>query len=30
VALKAFEGVVYCRLYLDRIRKRWFVEGVFD
>ena len=30
VALKAFEGVVYCRLYLDRIQKRWFVEGVFD
>jgi protein ImuB len=30
VALKAFEEVVYCRLYLDRIRKRWFVEGVFD
>jgi protein ImuB len=30
VALKGFEGVVYCRLYLDRIQKRWFVEGVFD
>jgi protein ImuB len=30
VALKTFEGVVYCRVYLDRIRKRWFVEGVFD
>jgi len=30
VALKTFEGVVYCRVYLDRIRKRWFVEGIFD
>ena len=30
VALKTFEGIAYYRIYLDRIRKRWFVEGVFD
>jgi len=30
VALKTFEGVGYYRIYLDRIRKQWFVEGVFD
>ena len=30
VALKTFEGVSYYRIYLDRIRKQWFVEGVFD
>ena len=30
IALKTFEGIGYYRIYLDRIRKRWFVEGVFD
>jgi protein ImuB len=30
VALKTFEGIGYCRIYLDRLRKQWFVEGVFD
>ncbi len=30
VALKTFAGVAYYRIYLDRIRKQWFVEGVFD
>jgi protein ImuB len=30
VALKTLEGVGYYRIYLDRIRKQWFVEGVFD
>lgn len=30
VALKTFEGIGYYRIYLDRIRKQWFVEGVFD
>lgn len=30
VALKTVEGVGYYRIYLDRIRKLWFVEGVFD
>jgi protein ImuB len=30
VALKTFEGIAYYRIYLDRIRKQWFVEGVFD
>jgi hypothetical protein len=30
VALKTFEGVGYYRIHLDRIRKQWFVEGVFD
>lgn len=30
VALKTFEGVSYYRIYLDRLRKQWFVEGVFD
>jgi len=30
VALKTFEGVGYYRIYLDRLRKQWFVEGVFD
>lgn len=30
VALKTLEGIGYYRIYLDRIRKQWFVEGVFD
>jgi protein ImuB len=30
VALKTFEGVGYYRIYLDRVRRQWFVEGVFD
>jgi protein ImuB len=30
VALKTSEGVGYYRIYLDRFRKQWFVEGVFD
>jgi protein ImuB len=30
VALKTLEGVAYYRIYLDQIRKQWFVEGVFD
>ncbi len=30
VALKTFEGIGYYRIYLDRIRQQWFVEGVFD
>jgi protein ImuB len=30
VALKTLEGVGYYRIYCDRIRERWFVEGVFD
>jgi protein ImuB len=30
VALKTFEGIEYYRIYLDRIRKQWFVEGVFN
>ena len=30
VALKTFEGVGYYRIYRDRIRKQWFLEGVFD
>jgi len=30
VALKTLEGVAYYRIYRDRIRERWFVEGVFD
>jgi protein ImuB len=30
VALKTWEGVGYYRLYLDKIRKQWFVEGMFD
>jgi protein ImuB len=30
VALKTFEGIGYYRIYLDRLRKQWFVEGVFD
>lgn len=30
VALKTTEGIGYYRIYLDRIRKQWFVEGMFD
>jgi len=30
VAVKTWEGVGYYRLYLDKIRKRWFLEGIFD
>jgi len=30
VALKTLEGVGYYRIYLDRLRRQWFVEGVFD
>jgi len=30
VALKTSEGVGYYRIYLDRIRERWFVEGMLD
>ena len=30
VALKTWEGIGYYRLYLDKIRKQWFVEGMFD
>jgi len=30
VAVKTREGIGYYRLYLDKIQKRWFVEGMFD
>lgn len=30
IALKTVEGIGYYRIYLDRLRNRWFVEGVFD
>jgi protein ImuB len=30
VALKTAEGVGFYRIYLDRIRDQWFVEGSFD
>jgi protein ImuB len=30
VALKTSEGIGYYRIYRDRIRKQWFVEGIFD
>jgi protein ImuB len=30
VALRTFEGIGYYRIFLDRLRKQWFVEGVFD
>lgn len=30
VALKTIEGIGYYRIYLDRLRQQWFVEGVFD
>jgi len=30
VAVKTWEGIGYYRLYLDKIRKQWFVEGMFD
>jgi protein ImuB len=30
VALKTSEGIGYYRIYQDRIRQQWFVEGIFD
>lgn len=30
VALKTNEGVGFYRIYLDRIKNQWFVEGCFD
>ena len=30
VALKTAAGIGFYRIYRDRIRKQWFVEGVFD
>jgi protein ImuB len=30
VAVKTWEGIGYYRLYFDKIRKQWFVEGMFD
>jgi hypothetical protein len=30
VALKTPAGIGFYRIYRDRIRQRWFVEGVFD
>ncbi|MBS1851148.1 MAG: DNA polymerase Y family protein [Acidobacteria bacterium] len=30
VALQTTDGVGYYRIYLDRIKKQWFVAGVFD
>jgi len=30
VALKLFQRIECYRIYLDRIKKKWFVEGVFD
>jgi protein ImuB len=30
VALKTPAGIGFYRIYRDRLRKRWFVEGVFD
>jgi len=30
VALKTSEGVGFYRIYLDRIKNQWFVEGSFD
>lgn len=30
VALKTTEGVGFYRIYLDRIKNQWFVEGCFD
>lgn len=30
VALKTAEGVGFYRIYLDRIKNQWFVEGCFD
>jgi protein ImuB len=30
VALKTFEGIGYYRIYLDRLKKKWFVEGIFN
>jgi len=30
IALKTLEGVGYYRIYLDQIKNKWFVEGIFD
>jgi protein ImuB len=30
IALSTSAGIGVYRIYLDRIRKRWFVEGIFD
>jgi hypothetical protein len=30
VALKTPAGIGFYRIYRDRIRQRWFVEGIFD
>src|SRR5579884_66239 len=30
VALKTLEGIGYYRIYFDRLKKQWFVEGFFD
>lgn len=30
IAMKTSDGVGFYRIYLDRIRKHWFVEGMFD
>jgi len=30
VALKTTAGIGFYRIYLDRLRDRWFVEGIFD
>ncbi|MGC2272491.1 MAG: hypothetical protein WA555_16920 [Candidatus Sulfotelmatobacter sp.] len=30
IAVKTWEGIGYYRIYLDKIRKQWFVEGIFD
>jgi protein ImuB len=30
LAVKTWEGIGYYRIYLDKIRKQWFVEGMFD
>jgi protein ImuB len=30
VAVNTLDGVGYYRVYLDKIRKQWFVEGMFD
>jgi hypothetical protein len=30
VALKTSDGMGLYRIYLDRIGKQWFVEGMFD
>jgi len=30
IAVKTWEGIGYYRIYLDKIRRQWFVEGIFD